>query len=138
MNSNDTLRCACVPRFRSCPILTSSVIYNWTDLGQHEICLLNWTEVREIKRTKCFSGFMSIIDVLKTYQNITSGLQHQILLIYYTLNKTLLTKTVLSLNWSFKKLKWNDAIRKRYLREEKVLRNITNRLTSNTTYSPND
>ena len=48
---------------------------------------------------------MSIIDVLKTYQNITSGLQHQILLIYYTLNKTLLTKTVLSLNWSFKKLK---------------------------------
>ena len=61
----------------------------------------------EIKRTECISGFMSISDFLKTYQNITSGLQPQILLIYYTLNKTLLTKTVLSLNWSFRKLKVN-------------------------------
>ena len=62
---------------------------------------------------------MSTSDVLKTYQNITSGLQHQILLIYYTLNKTLLPKTVLSLNWSFRKLEVemvqyaNDILEKR-------------------------
>ena len=62
---------------------------------------------------------MSTSDVLKTYQNIASGLQHQILLIYYTLNKTLLPKTVLSLNWSFRKLEVemvqyaNDILEKR-------------------------
>ena len=62
---------------------------------------------------------MSTSDVLKTYQNITSGLQHQILLIYYTLNKTLPPKTVLSLNWSFRKLEVemvqyaNDILEKR-------------------------
>ena len=62
---------------------------------------------------------MSTSDVLKTYQNITSGLQHQILLIYYTLNKTLPPNTVLSLNWSFRKLEVemvqyaNDILEKR-------------------------
>ena len=62
---------------------------------------------------------MSTSDVLKTYQNITSGLQHQILLIYYTLNKTLLAKTELSLNSSFMKLKVNG---KKVTRECGLLR----------------
>ena len=79
----------------------------------------NWTYVWEIKRTECISGFMSISDFMKTYQNITSGFQPQILLIYYTLNKTLPPKTVLSLNWSFRKLEVemvqyaNDILEKR-------------------------
>lgn len=67
------------------------------------------------------------------------AVQHQIFLICYIVYKILLTKTVLSLNWSFKKLKaemvqyTNDILEKR-----KRLKNITNRLTINITYSPND
>ena len=93
-NISDQLSGACVPPCCSYHILTSSVIHYWKDAPQHGI-----------KRTECISGFMSISDVLKTSENITSGLQHQMFLIYCTLNKTLLTNTMLSLNWSFKKLK---------------------------------
>ena len=48
-----------VPLFCSCPILTSSVIYYWTDAWQHSICLFYIIKIKIYRKKNAFLFLIS-------------------------------------------------------------------------------
>ena len=106
--------------FYSYHILTSSVIYFWTHApeARNLFVRLNISMGNQMNR-----GHIGIYENKLCFENISKHhkgpFNTKFFLVYNTLKKTLPTKTVLSLNWSFKKLKdemvqcANDILEKR-------------------------